>query len=65
MGRIMIVCPATGQRVPTGLAMSRQEFEQAVLSGSVTRCPACGRIHAWTKRDATLEDDPPEPPPRR
>jgi len=57
MGRIMIACPTTGQLVPTGLTLSREEFERAVLSGSVTRCPACGRIHAWTKRDASLEDE--------
>jgi hypothetical protein len=64
MGRILIVCPVTGRRVATGLAMTREEFERAVLSGNVARCPACGRIHAWTKRDALLEDEPDDPPSR-
>ncbi len=65
MGRIMITCPMTGRPVPTGLVMTREEFEAAVLSGSVARCPACGRIHPWSKRDASLEEAPRDPPKKR
>jgi hypothetical protein len=39
MGIIMINCPATGRRVSTGTKMV---------------CPACGRMHDWTKADAWL-----------
>ncbi len=41
--------------------MSAAEFEQAVLAGNDLRCPACGRIHSWSKGDARLVEEPPAP----
>jgi len=61
MGIVMIVCPITGQRVPTGIVMDAAQFERAILDPSVVRCSACGRIHTWSKKDAELSDDPPAP----
>jgi len=62
MGMITIICPVTGRPVETGMLMSRTDFERAVLERNELRCPACGRIHTWSKRDATLrEDSPPKP----
>lgn len=55
---VTIVCPTTGRRVPTGIVMDRTEFERAVFESNVLRCPACGRIHAWSKQDAQLEESP-------
>lgn len=59
MGRVFIVCPVTGQQVPTGLVMDPEEFDRAVLQDNVLRCPACGRIHTWSKQDAQLREEPP------
>jgi len=63
MGKITIICPRTGQRVPTGLVMDRNEFERAPEATNVFRCSACGRVHQWTKQEAEwLEDSPDEDP---
>jgi hypothetical protein len=56
---ILIVCPETGKRVPTGIAMSDEEFARADLQPNVLRCPACGRVHQWTKAQADLRQGPP------
>lgn len=55
---VTIVCPTTGRRVPTGIVMDRAEFERAVFEANVLRCPACGRIHTWSKQDAELRETP-------
>lgn len=54
MGMVSIVCPNTGKIVPTGVLMSEAEFACATLGGNALRCPACGRIHSWSKVDARL-----------
>ncbi|HEX4023123.1 MAG TPA: hypothetical protein VHX52_00220 [Steroidobacteraceae bacterium] len=60
---VTIICPRTGQRVPTGVVMNREEFERAPSVPNVVRCAACGRVHQWTKQDAELlESDPDSPP---
>lgn len=61
MGMVTILCPITKRPVPTGLVMTPAEFERATLEGNVLRCPACGRIHAWTKKQARLEEESPPP----
>lgn len=58
MGMVSIVCPNTGQIVPTGIEMTAAEFAAAMLGGNDLRCPACGRIHSWSKQDAQLVEDP-------
>jgi hypothetical protein len=62
MGTVSIICPHTGQTVPTGIVMSSPEFELAVLGSNDLRCPACGRIHCWSKMDARLVEHPQKPP---
>ena len=62
MGTVVIRCPITGQQVPTGILMSRAEFDQAKLESSVLRCPQCGRIHTWCRKDAQLVESPPSRP---
>jgi uncharacterized Zn finger protein len=57
VGTVTIKCPQTGREVSTGLVMERAEFDQALLEGNVVRCPACGRIHAWSKDEARLQDN--------
>jgi hypothetical protein len=52
MGIIMINCPATGRDVSTGIETIEIEELPAVTAKMV--CPACGRIHHWTKAEAWL-----------
>jgi len=52
MGIIMINCPATGRDVSTGIETTDIEGLPAVTAKMV--CPACGRVHDWTKADAWL-----------
>ncbi len=53
----MIRCPNTGEAVWTGVtmtaAMLADHSDDAVLN---FRCAACHELHAWTKRDAWLDD---------
>jgi hypothetical protein len=52
MGIIMISCPATGRDVSTGIETIGIEELPAVTAKMV--CPACARVHHWTKADAWL-----------
>ena len=63
MGMVTIICPRTGQRVPTGVVMDREEFERAPPVSNVVRCAACGRVHRWTRQDAELLEEGPDPKP--
>ena len=54
MGVLMIQCPSTGREVSTGIEML--DVEQLPAVKATTRCPACGRVHEWTKHDAWLAD---------
>jgi len=52
MGMIMIRCPATGRGVATGIEVCATD--QLPVVTATTRCPACGRMHRWTKNEAWL-----------
>jgi hypothetical protein len=52
MGIIMIHCPATGHGVSTGIEV--WATDQLPIVTASTLCPACGRVHHWTKNDAWL-----------
>jgi hypothetical protein len=52
MGIIMINCPATGHGVSTGIEVCATD--QLPIVTATTVCPACGRVHAWTKNEAWL-----------
>jgi len=54
MGMLMIKCPSTGRAVSTGIETSGVEQLPTVIATTV--CPACGRVHEWTKDDAWLEE---------
>lgn len=51
MGIIMINCPATGRGVSTGIETVGIEELPAVTAKMV--CPACGRVHDWTRSSET------------
>jgi hypothetical protein len=54
MGVVMITCPNTGRAVPTGIETDAESF--ASLSDTLTqsKCPVCGSVHVWWKREAWL-----------
>jgi len=54
MGIVMIECPSTGHAVSTGIEMAGDEQLPTVTATMV--CPACGRIHEWTKDKAWLAE---------
>jgi hypothetical protein len=54
MGVIMIACPSTGRAVSTGIETMEVDRLPTVIATTV--CPACGRVHEWTKHDAWLAE---------
>jgi len=52
MAMIMICCPTTGRDVSTGI--ETPDGEQLPLVKANMVCPACGRLHSWTKNEAWL-----------
>ena len=54
MGIVMICCPATGHDVSTGIETPDVDELPSVKAKMV--CPACGRVHDWTRDDAWLAD---------
>jgi len=52
VGIIMISCPATGRGVSTGIEVCATD--QLPVVTATMSCPACGRVHEWTKNDAWL-----------
>ena len=51
---ILIRCPATGKPVLTGLATNKATFLNLLIDSREVRCPHCGQIHIWSKKDAHL-----------
>ena len=63
LNRIMIKCQKTGKLVYTGFAMDAQTFEMLPIEDQdPIKCPACGQMHRWKKRDAILERETSPPP---
>lgn len=57
MAKVMIKCPETGKLVPAGVWVDKATFEKAQMpQNTLGRCPACGKKHSWTKKDAVLQD---------
>jgi hypothetical protein len=53
--QVMILCPETGEAVPTGLAMTAEAFLAAELPRTTLgKCSACAGAHEWGKQDAHL-----------
>jgi hypothetical protein len=56
MGAIMIRCPTTKQLIPVGIDTDRDSFQGLPdVQATPVHCPACGGLHAWSKKDAILE----------
>lgn len=57
MAKVMIKCPETGRLVFTCIWADKAHFEGSQMKeNTLARCPVCGKKHAWSKKDAILED---------
>jgi hypothetical protein len=52
MSKLMILCPASGQEVFTGIEIPTDTIAQIPEIVSRMICPSCNQEHAWTKKDA-------------
>jgi hypothetical protein len=53
MADIMISCPIFGKAVPTGITTEMIILNTLDFS-LTTQCPACRKIHKWTRSDAWI-----------
>jgi hypothetical protein len=56
MSKLMILCPATGQEVFTGVEIPSETIAQIPEIVSRMLCPACNQEHAWSKKDARVAE---------
>jgi hypothetical protein len=55
MPDIMITCPIFKKPVPTGVT-SEQIILDSLEFDLTMRCPACRKIHKWTRTDAWVQE---------
>jgi hypothetical protein len=58
---LMIACPNTGQAISTGIETDEFSLRQIADVPSRSRCPICGLVHTWWKREAWLADSAEQP----
>jgi predicted RNA-binding Zn-ribbon protein involved in translation (DUF1610 family) len=54
MERLLFICPQTGREVDVGIETEIGTLLRIKSNTLRSRCPACGRTHEWTVRDAAL-----------
>jgi hypothetical protein len=54
---VTITCPATGNKVSTGIRIRGSSWNSDPAFQGYIRCPACGADHEWSTSDVTLSDD--------
>jgi transcription elongation factor Elf1 len=54
MERLFFVCPATGRRVDVGVSTEIGTLLRIKSETLRAPCRACGQIHEWKVREATL-----------
>jgi hypothetical protein len=57
MGIVTVVCPNTGEDVPTGIVVDARTFATTDIESRKFRCDACSEVHSWNKADATVQPD--------
>ena len=55
MGAVMIRCPRTGRAVSTEIETEPGDFSRLPHIQARMNCSQCGGEHAWTAREAWLE----------
>jgi len=56
MGTLMIRCPATGDKISTGIEIDRLKFACSPVFFADAYCPACDASHRWFAREAWVEE---------
>ncbi|HEU4661996.1 MAG TPA: hypothetical protein VFS63_15175 [Pseudolabrys sp.] len=56
MSSVMIKCPSTGRMVSTAIETAQSVFESLPDVPARMVCPACGKEHVWTARNAWLAE---------
>jgi len=56
MGTLMIRCPATGEKIPTGIETDRLKFACSPVFFADAYCAACDASHRWFAREAWVEE---------
>jgi hypothetical protein len=56
MPNIIIRCPVFGKAVPTGLSTETILFDSLDDIAIPMRCPACLKVHRWTRKDAWVDE---------
>jgi hypothetical protein len=51
MPMLKIVCARCRFLVPTGFHMDREAFNAKALDSNTARCPNCGNVQVWSKKD--------------
>ena len=54
MERLFFVCPNTHRTVDVGVTTEIGTLLRIKSETLRARCPACGQMHQWTVREATL-----------
>ncbi len=54
MGTLVITCPATGQKIETGIETDRDSLDLTPPFVSTIKCPHCGDEHAFSKSDVLV-----------
>ena len=54
MERLFFVCPTTRRTVDVGVETEIGTLLRIKSSKVRGECPACGKVHEWTVRDAAL-----------
>jgi endogenous inhibitor of DNA gyrase (YacG/DUF329 family) len=57
MGVVMITCPNTGRAVSTGIETDARSFASLSDVPKQSKCPVCGSVHVWWKREAWIAVD--------
>jgi hypothetical protein len=56
MALVMIKCPNTRRDIFVGIEIEEDAFHKLPEVRAETKCPACGAMHPWSKKDAWLSD---------
>jgi endogenous inhibitor of DNA gyrase (YacG/DUF329 family) len=51
MGQLVLQCPKCQHIIGTGISMDLQSFKNSTLIGNKTRCPKCGSMVTWNKKN--------------
>jgi hypothetical protein len=56
MGVLMVRCPVSGREFSSGIQIEEESLERLPDSPVKSRCPACGKEHTWSTRDARFAE---------